>query len=102
MNTQAQANEPTYQVDVARGCIRHTLRIPGSAGFPAAIVTARVIPERFTGSWRVVVAAGSQSHSVLVSDLCQNNIPTEEQASQWARECVRAAEQFWRDCTYAD
>ena len=92
-------NQPTYDVDQQRDCTRYTLRIPGSANFPPAMVTARVIPDRLSGTYRVIVAAGSKINSVIVHDLCQHNIDCEERASSWARECIRAAEQFWHDCT---
>lgn len=95
-------NQPAYDIDQVRGCTRYTLRIPGTQGFPQAIVTARVIPERFTNTFRVVVAAGSKDHSVIVTDLCQNNLSDHAAACDWARECIRAAEQFWQDCQDAD
>lgn len=102
MRTQHNTDPVTYDVDRHRGCTRYSLRIPGSIHFPAAMVTARVIPDRFTGTFRVVVAAGSAASSVIVHDLCQSNIECEDWAADWARQCIRAAEQFWRDCTGAE
>lgn len=100
MNTQKQADHLMYSVDHQRGCTRYTLHIKGSAEFPPAMVTAAVIPDRVLGTYRVVVTAGSPQTRVIntVHDLCQSNIADEQSASSYARECIRAAEQFWRDC----
>lgn len=97
MQEQTHPNLHT-DMDTVRGCTRFTLRIDGTEGFPKSMVTARVIPDRIQGAWRVVVAAGSQTNRVIVHELCQNNIPEHERALAWARECIRGAEQFWLDC----
>lgn len=103
MNAQQKNDSLMYSVDHQRGCTRYTLHIKGSAGFPPAVVTAAVIPDRVLGTYRVVVTAGSPQTRIVntVHDLCVNNIPDEQRASGYARECVRAAEQFWRDCVEA-
>lgn len=100
MNTKHKpSSAPTMTVSADRGCIRYTLRIPPSDAFPQAMVTAAVIPDRVNNAFRVTVAAGSQTRRVIVHELCQNNIPSEIEAQAWARECVRGAEQFWKDVT---
>ena len=100
MNTKQKAHNeaPDYTVTVARGCTRFTLHIKGTFDFPACMVTAAVIPDRVLGSYRVTVAAGNRERQVIVRDLCQENIQTEEEARSWAVECVKAAKQFWEDC----
>lgn len=94
--------EPTtITVDQRRGCTRYTLHIKGCAEFPPAVVTAAVIPDRALNSYRVVVTAGSPQTKCIntVHELCQNDIPDLASALSWARECVRGAEQFWREAT---
>ena len=94
-------DQPEYDVTVARGCTRYTLRIKGAFDFPACVVTAAVIPDRMLGAYRVTVAAGNREKQVIVRDLCMDAMETEDAARAWARECIRAAHQFWADCDHA-
>lgn len=102
-NTKRDFEPTVITVDQQRGCTRYTLHIKGCAMFPPAMVTAAVIPDRVLGTYRVVVTAGSPQTRVVntVQELCQNNIPEHERAMSWALECVKGAEQFWREATSA-
>jgi len=62
------------------------------------VVSAAVIPERFTGTYRVQVTTCTHERTVVVHDLCMANLQEQEDAVNWARECVKAAGAFWQDC----
>lgn len=98
-NTETDPNV-TYTVDHQRGCTRYTLNLPGVDGFPTAMVTAAVIPDRLLGTYRVIVTAGSRATRTIqtVHDLCTAGIADHDRACGYARECVRAAHQFYTDC----
>ena len=98
MSTQRKQTQPEIQISAARGAVRFTLHLPASEGFPRCVVSAAVIPERFTGTYRVQVTTCTHERTVVVHDLCMANLQEQEDAVNWARECVKAAGAFWQDC----
>jgi len=98
MNTQRKMSQPEIQLSAARGAVRFTLQLPASEGFPRCVVSAAVIPERYTGTYRVQVTTSTREQTVVVHDLCMCHMSEQEDAVNWARECVKAAGAFWQDC----
>ena len=98
MTAQRKHTQPEIQVSAARGAVRFTLHLPASEGFPRCVVSAAVIPERFTGTYRVQVTTSTREQTVIVHDLCMSHMSEQEGAVSWARECVKAAGAFWQDC----